>query len=163
MLMGRSTTYIWTCHVYLCVMSSSFTMHGNKWENYTKQARGGGIQTVGNVHAPRRVPLCTLVMGFFRLHQGNNALPFNSTFSIMVKGEYDVKVEISDGNDTTYLSLGDDDVNKLLRVSCKDLISTIQDPHTPTHPPIFNSLIGKRMLFLVKKKMHQNFKKGVLK
>ncbi|KAJ1377219.1 Nucleic acid-binding, OB-fold [Sesbania bispinosa] len=63
---------------------------------------------------------------------------------------YNLRVEISDGQDTTYLSLGYADMQRLMKISCEELISKLQVPHSNTPPHVFNSLIGKRMLFLVK-------------
>ncbi|KAJ1380360.1 Nucleic acid-binding, OB-fold [Sesbania bispinosa] len=76
---------------------------------------------------------------------------------------YNLKVEISDGHDTTYLSLGDADVHKLINISCKDLLSTLQVPHNNNPPQVFNSLIGKRMLFLVKKVSNSDLQEGCFK
>ncbi|KAJ1408929.1 Nucleic acid-binding, OB-fold [Sesbania bispinosa] len=69
--------------------------------------------------------------------------------SYAIVPRYNVKVEISDSNDSTYLSLGDDAVHKLLK-----------EPHTTKLPHIFNTLIGKRMLFLVKKKAAHHLQEG---
>ncbi|KAJ1420573.1 hypothetical protein SESBI_14319 [Sesbania bispinosa] len=49
---------------------------------------------------------------------------------------YNLKVETSNGNNVTYLLLGDDDVHRLLKVSCQELLSSMQDPHSETSPDL---------------------------
>ncbi|KAJ1409035.1 Nucleic acid-binding, OB-fold [Sesbania bispinosa] len=65
---------------------------------------------------------------------------------------YNLKIEVSNGNDVTYFLLGDDDVHKLLKISCKDLLPSIEDPNSDIYPLVFTQLLEKELLFLVEKK-----------
>ncbi|KAJ1384444.1 Nucleic acid-binding, OB-fold, partial [Sesbania bispinosa] len=90
--------------------------------------------------------------------QKHNMQKFNRC---MIEGQvykvskYNLKVEVSDGEDSTYFLLGDDDVQRLLKVPCEELMQAVQHPDDPLYPPIFEQLIGQNMLFLaeVQKRM----------
>ncbi|KAJ1400510.1 Nucleic acid-binding, OB-fold [Sesbania bispinosa] len=69
---------------------------------------------------------------------------------------YSLKVEVSNDKDATYLILGDEDVESLLHVSCKDLLSSMHDSTSASLPPIFNLLLGRELLFLVQKRSRIN-------
>ncbi|KAJ1382579.1 Nucleic acid-binding, OB-fold [Sesbania bispinosa] len=80
-----------------------------------------------------------------------------------VLNRYSVKVEVSDGKDLTHLQIGDEDIERLVNVSCRELISRMEKPHSTTYPEIFNCLIGKRMLFVVETKSFFDVHEGCFK
>ncbi|KAJ1410175.1 Nucleic acid-binding, OB-fold [Sesbania bispinosa] len=51
-----------------------------------------------------------------------------------VTPKYNLKVDVSDGDDSTYFLLGDDDVQRLLNVPCEELLSAVQHPDDPLIP-----------------------------
>ncbi|KAJ1377419.1 Nucleic acid-binding, OB-fold [Sesbania bispinosa] len=58
---------------------------------------------------------------------------------------YKLRVEATDGSDITILLLDDEDVETLLKISCKALIDSIKGPDLKTYPCIFNCLVGQNM------------------
>ncbi|KAJ1414962.1 Nucleic acid-binding, OB-fold [Sesbania bispinosa] len=87
--------------------------------------------------------------------QGNPLQPCDGYFSVIPR--YHLKVEVFDNEDECKFLLGDEDVHKLLDVSCKDLLPSIEDPNSELYPPIFEKLIDKSMLFLVEKKFPNSY------
>ncbi|KAJ1389292.1 Nucleic acid-binding, OB-fold [Sesbania bispinosa] len=77
---------------------------------------------------------------------------FNCDGYYTVIPKFKLKIEVCDGNDITYLIIGDEDMQKLLKTSCKHLLATLKGEDTSAYPRIFNRLIGQNMLFLVEKR-----------
>ncbi|KAJ1421234.1 Nucleic acid-binding, OB-fold [Sesbania bispinosa] len=93
--------------------------------------------------------------------KGSSLYTCDGDYSIIPR--YSVKVEVCDGKDSTYLILGDEHIEKLLEISCKDMLSTISDPSVAAYPAIFDHLIGMRMLFLVETTTTNNVQEGCIR
>ncbi|KAJ1404933.1 Nucleic acid-binding, OB-fold [Sesbania bispinosa] len=79
--------------------------------------------------------------------KGSSLYTCDGDYSIIPR--YSVKVEVCDGTALTYLLLGDEHIEKLMQMSCRDMLSTLENPSSGGYPAIFDVLIGMRMLFLV--------------
>ncbi|KAJ1403514.1 Nucleic acid-binding, OB-fold [Sesbania bispinosa] len=77
---------------------------------------------------------------------------FTCDLCYSVVPRFNLKLEVSDGIGLTYIVLLDEDVERLVNASCKELLSSQDGSTSQSYPPIFQRLIGKAMLFLVEKK-----------
>ncbi|KAJ1375326.1 Nucleic acid-binding, OB-fold [Sesbania bispinosa] len=85
----------------------------------------------------------------------------DGNFSVIPR--YSLKIEVSDGAESTYLQLGDEDVEVLVNAKCSELISNLQPAQSITYPEVFNCLLGKQMLFVVETKSFCDVDEGCIK
>ncbi|KAJ1412105.1 Nucleic acid-binding, OB-fold [Sesbania bispinosa] len=64
---------------------------------------------------------------------------------------YTLTVKVCDGKSSSFLVLGDERVEALIRIPCRTLLATLEDRNPVVYPSIFSQLIGKNMLFIVEK------------
>ncbi|KAJ1417293.1 Nucleic acid-binding, OB-fold [Sesbania bispinosa] len=76
--------------------------------------------------------------------KGSSLFTCDGNFSVVPR--YFVKVEVSDGKDLTHLQIGDEDIEKLVNVSCTELLSKMENPNSTTYPKMFNTLLGERRI-----------------
>ncbi|KAJ1410883.1 Nucleic acid-binding, OB-fold [Sesbania bispinosa] len=92
---------------------------------------------------------------------GSSIYTCDGNFSVIPR--YSLKIEVSDGAESTYLQLGDEDVEVLVNVKCSELISNLQPAQSITYPEVFNCLLRKRMLFVVETKSFCDVDEGCIK
>ncbi|KAJ1387651.1 hypothetical protein SESBI_39786 [Sesbania bispinosa] len=77
---------------------------------------------------------------------------------------FNIKAEVFDGKDITYLRLRDEDVEALLQVSCEQILFSMMEPDYKYFPEVLSNLLDKHLLFLVEvKKNGGSFEEGCFK
>ncbi|KAJ1411029.1 Nucleic acid-binding, OB-fold [Sesbania bispinosa] len=67
---------------------------------------------------------------------------------------YKVIIKVFDGLCDACFALSDEDLERLIHKSCKELVDEVEDPTCSKPPPIFGALIGRKLLFKVETKCH---------
>ncbi|KAJ1395664.1 Nucleic acid-binding, OB-fold [Sesbania bispinosa] len=84
------------------------------------------------------------------MSEGSSVYACDGDYAIIPR--YNIKVEVSDGDNVAIFKLGDEDVQNFVKVPCKELLASLENAQSSTYPGIFNQLIGKSVLFLVEKR-----------
>lgn len=69
---------------------------------------------------------------------------------------FEAKFKVCDDTDEAVFVMFDNDLSRLLKERCVDLVDGVQGKNSEVFPPQFQSLFGKNFLFLVKKESTSN-------